>query len=83
MKADARYASYLSLHGRGVFVTGGATGIGAELVTQFARQGAQVGFVDIQPAAAAGLAAKLAAEQGAARGHETSDGGVVPRGRPN
>ena len=79
MKADARYASYPSLHGRGVFVTGGATGIGAELVTQFARQGAQVGFVDIQPAAAADLAAKLAAELGAALWHDTCDVGDVPR----
>ena len=79
MKADARYASYPSLHGRAVFVTGGATGIGAELVTQFARQGAQVGFVDIQPAAAADLAAKLAAELGAALWHDTCDVGDVPR----
>jgi NAD(P)-dependent dehydrogenase (short-subunit alcohol dehydrogenase family) len=79
VKADARYASYPSLHGRAVFVTGGATGIGAELVTQFARQGAQVGFVDIQPAAAADLAAKLAAELGAALWHDTCDVGDVPR----
>ena len=79
MKAVARYASYPSLHGRAVFVTGGATGIGAELVTQFARQGAQVGFVDIQPAAAADLAAKLAAELDAALWHDTCDVGDVPR----
>ena len=42
------FASYPSLRGRTVFVTGGATGIGAELVAQFARQSARVGFVDIQ-----------------------------------
>lgn len=75
----ARYAGYPSLHGRVVFVTGGATGIGAELVTQFSRQGAQVGFVDIQPAAAADLAAKLKAELGTAPWYETCDVGDVPR----
>ena len=30
-----------------VFVTGGASGIGAEEVTQFAAQGRKVAFVDI------------------------------------
>ena len=33
-----------------MFVTGGAAGIGAEFVAQFARQGARVGFVDIRTA---------------------------------
>ena len=46
--SPAGYACYPSLRGRTVFVTGGATGIGAEFVAQFARQGARVGFVDIQ-----------------------------------
>jgi D-xylose 1-dehydrogenase len=75
----ARYASYPSLRGRTVFVTGGATGIGAELVAQFARQGAQVGFVDIQSGAAAELAAKLGAERGPAPWHLACDVGDVPR----
>ena len=35
------FARYPSLAGRTVFVTGGATGIGAEIVAQFARQGAR------------------------------------------
>jgi D-xylose 1-dehydrogenase len=74
-----QYACYPSLRGRTVFVTGGATGIGAELVAQFARQGAQVGFVDIQHAAAAELAAKLAAELAAAPWHRACDVGDVPR----
>jgi D-xylose 1-dehydrogenase len=52
--ADGGYARYPSLAGRVVFVTGGATGIGAEFVAQFSRQGARVGFVDLQEAAAAG-----------------------------
>jgi D-xylose 1-dehydrogenase len=61
--ADA-FARYPSLSGRTVFVTGGATGIGAELVAQFARQGARVGFVDVQERAAADLALELEALTG-------------------
>ncbi|MBN8930103.1 MAG: 3-oxoacyl-ACP reductase [Rhodospirillales bacterium 69-11] len=41
------FASYPSLRDKVVFVTGGGSGIGAEEVTQFARQGARVAFVDI------------------------------------
>lgn len=41
------FATYPSLRDRVVFITGGASGIGAEEVTQFARQGARVAFVDI------------------------------------
>src|SRR5271167_4758552 len=61
--ADA-FARYPSLSGRTVFVTGGATGIGAELVAQFAGQGARVGFVDVQERAAADLALELEALTG-------------------
>lgn len=38
---------YPSLKGRGVFITGGGSGIGAELVRQFCAQGARVAFVDV------------------------------------
>jgi NAD(P)-dependent dehydrogenase (short-subunit alcohol dehydrogenase family) len=38
------FAHYPSLAGRTVFVTGGSSGIGADIVVAFARQGAQVGF---------------------------------------
>ena len=48
-------AIYPSLKDRVVFVTGGASGIGAEEVAQFARQGAKVAFVDIADDAAATL----------------------------
>lgn len=48
-------AIYPSLRDRVVFVTGGASGIGAEEVTQFARQGAKVAFVDIADGAANAL----------------------------
>jgi NAD(P)-dependent dehydrogenase (short-subunit alcohol dehydrogenase family) len=49
------FATYPSLRDRVVLVTGGASGIGAEHVTQFARQGAKVAFLDIADAAAAAL----------------------------
>ncbi|MEZ5647532.1 MAG: SDR family oxidoreductase [Alphaproteobacteria bacterium] len=38
---------YPSLDGRGVFITGGGSGIGAALVRQFCAQGAKVAFIDI------------------------------------
>jgi NAD(P)-dependent dehydrogenase (short-subunit alcohol dehydrogenase family) len=44
-----------------VFVTGGASGIGAEHVTQFAAQGAKVAFVDIADGAAVALIDRIGA----------------------
>lgn len=41
------YAAYPSLEGRGVFVTGGASGIGAAFVEAFRAQGARVAFIDL------------------------------------
>ena len=55
------FAIYPSLKDRVVFLTGGASGIGAEEVTQFARQGAKVAFVDIDDGAAASLVDALKA----------------------
>ena len=49
---ETDYASYPSLVDRTVFVTGGADGIGSALVEQFVRQGASVGFADINAARA-------------------------------
>lgn len=49
------YAAYPSLNGRSVFVTGGASGIGAEIVRAFAAQGSRVGFVDRDAASANAL----------------------------
>src|SRR3954468_23411858 len=46
------FAAYPSVRDRVVLVTGGASGIGAEEVTQFARQGARVAVLDINDDAA-------------------------------
>ena len=54
-------ANYSDLSGRAVLVTGGASGIGADIVRGFAMQGARVGFLDIQDAAAVALIAELGA----------------------
>jgi len=56
--AGARYAS---LAGRHVVVTGGASGIGAEMVRGFAAQGARVAMLDIDATAGAALAAETGA----------------------
>ncbi|MBS0224097.1 MAG: SDR family oxidoreductase [Proteobacteria bacterium] len=55
------FASYPSLEGRTVFVSGGGSGIGASIVEHFAGQGAKVGFVDIDEPASAALVKKIAA----------------------
>jgi NAD(P)-dependent dehydrogenase (short-subunit alcohol dehydrogenase family) len=54
------YATYPSLRGKRVLITGGATGIGEVLVTRFAEQGARVAFLDVQDGPAEELAARLA-----------------------
>jgi D-xylose 1-dehydrogenase len=58
---NAHGAQYPALDGRAVFITGGATGIGAELVRAFAEQGAVVAFCDIADSAGAELAAATGA----------------------
>jgi NAD(P)-dependent dehydrogenase (short-subunit alcohol dehydrogenase family) len=57
-------ASYPSLEGRVVLVTGGGSGIGASIVEHFCAQRARVAFVDIERAASEALVAAIAA-----RGH--------------
>ena len=53
------FAQYPSLVGKVVFISGGASGLGAEFVEQFVRQGAVVTFADIDDAAAVVLADRL------------------------
>ena len=66
-------AVYPSLRDRVVFITGGASGIGAEEVRQFARQGAKVAFVDIADDAAAALIRELKAENFPAPHYQNCD----------
>ena len=54
-------ATYPSLRGRAVLVTGGASGIGASIVAHFCAQHARVTFLDIADAAAAALVATITA----------------------
>jgi len=63
LDAAGRYGSvsYRSLAGQSVVVTGGASGIGAEMVRAFAVQGAKVSFLDIDEK----LGPKVADETGA------------------
>lgn len=56
------FATYPSLAGKTVFVTGGASGIGAEIVGAFAAQGSRVGFVDLDREGSAALTEKLDGE---------------------
>jgi NAD(P)-dependent dehydrogenase (short-subunit alcohol dehydrogenase family) len=59
MAVSSRYAIYPSLRDRVIVISGGATGIGASMVDEFALQGAQVIFLDIQRPAAFELVHKL------------------------
>lgn len=52
---------YGSLAGRNVLITGGASGIGQEMVRAFASQGARVAFVDIDEPRGAATAAETGA----------------------
>jgi NAD(P)-dependent dehydrogenase (short-subunit alcohol dehydrogenase family) len=61
----SRYATYPSLEGRVAFVSGGASGLGAEFVRHLAAQGARVAFVDVD------------AERGEALRAELVDGGAA------
>jgi D-xylose 1-dehydrogenase len=55
------YANYPSLRDRVVFISGGSSGIGAELVRAFAMQGARVAFCGTKPDGGDALIAQLAA----------------------
>lgn len=52
-------ATYPSLSGKTVIVTGGGSGIGSSIVSHFAQQGAHVGFLDIAEEASQALVGQL------------------------
>jgi NAD(P)-dependent dehydrogenase (short-subunit alcohol dehydrogenase family) len=56
---DTPIARYADIAGRTVFISGGASGLGADLVTAFHQQEADVVFVDIAADAGEALAASL------------------------
>lgn len=53
------FASYPSLNGTVVFVTGGASGIGEQIVRAFAEQGSRIGFIDLDAERGRALADEL------------------------
>jgi NAD(P)-dependent dehydrogenase (short-subunit alcohol dehydrogenase family) len=61
MSLDYTTAQYRSLTGRSVVVTGGASGIGEEMVRAFVAQGARVSFIDIAKDAGEALASETGA----------------------
>ena len=63
----SQFARYPSLEGRHVFISGGASGIGATLVEHFCKQQACVSFVDIDDAAGEALAEQLSGTGGKVR----------------
>lgn len=62
----SNWAVYPSLRGRSVLVTGGASGIGAQIVRRFCEQGSKVAFLDVDDAAGAATAEAIGREGQAA-----------------
>ncbi len=52
-----RFATYPCLKDKSVYITGGASGIGADMVRAFAGQGARVGFLDLDATRSEALSA--------------------------
>lgn len=67
------YATYPSLAGRVVFISGGSSGIGAELVRAFAAQGATVAFCGTRPDGGRALIDEVVAAGHAAPVYEACD----------
>lgn len=61
MNEPEKFASYPSLRGRVVVVSGGASGIGEAIVEAFAANGARVAFLDVQQDAGEALVRRIEA----------------------
>ena len=72
------YTHYASLLGRTVFISGGSSGIGAELVRAFATQGSRVAFCGTKPDGGDALVAEIAAAGHAAPYYEACDVRDIP-----
>jgi NAD(P)-dependent dehydrogenase (short-subunit alcohol dehydrogenase family) len=59
MKVSEKFAHYPSLRDLAVLITGGASGIGAAMVEEFALQGARVAFLDVADDSAKKLIVQL------------------------
>jgi D-xylose 1-dehydrogenase len=72
------YTSYASLRGRTVFISGGSSGIGAELVRAFAEQGSHVAFCGTKAGGGDALIAELTQAGHAAPLYEACDVRDIP-----
>ncbi|MER9873806.1 SDR family oxidoreductase [Mesorhizobium sp. M0195] len=63
---SVQFATYPSLTDRVVLISGGASGIGADMVRAFASNGARVAFLDVQDEPAEALVSELAGAAGQA-----------------
>ncbi|MER9440617.1 SDR family oxidoreductase [Mesorhizobium sp. M0136] len=63
---SVQFATYPSLTDRVVLISGGASGIGADMVRAFASNGARVAFLDVQDEPAEALVRELAGAAGQA-----------------
>ncbi|RUV64734.1 SDR family NAD(P)-dependent oxidoreductase, partial [Mesorhizobium sp. M5C.F.Ca.IN.020.29.1.1] len=61
-----QFATYPSLTDRVVLISGGASGIGADMVRAFVANGARVSFLDVQDEPAEALVRKLSGAGGRA-----------------
>ena len=72
------YTQYPSLQGRTVFISGGSSGIGAELVRAFTAQGCRVAFCGTKPGGGDALIAELTAQGYAPPYYEVCDVRDIP-----
>ena len=72
------YTHYPSLLGRTVFISGGSSGIGAELVRAFAAQGSRVALCGTKPGGGDALVAEITAAGHAAPYYEACDVRDIP-----